>query len=140
MKPTLTLAASLIAWGRVHDWYKSIPLPRRRATWGFIALAVVLLVALLVSLFFLRSDSRGVAASKCYAEGHFDGINVYLETPHTTMQSCASGAKGAGLTNLSSLPNGVTLVCVGTAVNVYMQPDQVATVRGLGINPASICS
>ena len=114
-------------------------LPRQRCTWCIIAAALVLAVATVVSFVVLGHGSK-TTGTKCYATGSFDGLTIYLQSNKTTMQSCASAATGAGLTNLSSLPQGLTEVCANDTVTVFMKPVQAATVRSLGLNPASICS
>ena len=116
-----------------------IPVPCTRKCWLLIGLVLVLLTALVVSVFVVKNNSKSGPVS-CYASGTFDGLTIYLASAKTTMQSCASAAKGSGLTNLSSLPPGVTEVCANTTVTVYMSPVQAATVRDLGLNPATICS
>jgi hypothetical protein len=118
---------------------RSVARAHRRSTWVVIGVAGALLVALILSLI-LVNDHHGPTNTRCYAAGSFDGLNIYLQSNRTTMQSCASAAKGAGLTNLSSLPPGVEEVCANATVTVFMKPVQAATVRDLGLNPASICS
>lgn len=116
-----------------------IPVPCNRKCWLLISLAVALLVALVVSVVIVSNPSKP-GPVHCYASGSFDGLDIYLASNRTTMQSCGSAAKGSGLTNLSSLPTGVTEVCANATVTVYMSPEQAATVRNLGLNPATICS
>ena len=115
------------------------PLPHRRCTWVWIGVTSALLAALILSLVVMKHSEKP-GPVHCYASGTFDGLTIYLASAKTTMQSCGSAAKGSGLTNLSSLPTGVTEVCANATVTVYMSPVQAATVRDLGLNPATICS
>lgn len=117
---------------------KKALMPKRRS-WVLIGITGTLLIALILSLV-LIDNHHGHQGNRCYAMGTFDGLNIYMQTNRVTMQSCASAATGAGLANLSSLPPGVEQVCSNSTVTVFMKPVQVATVRGLGLNPASICS
>lgn len=141
MSPYLKFFWNAVNWmDRTTCKVKSYRFPHQRCTWCFIG-AAVLLAVILVGSFFVWDHGGSARATQCYAQGSFDGVNVYLASPHNTMQSCASAAKGSGLTNLPSLPPGLQLVCEGqSGITVYMQPVQVATVRELGINPAAICS
>ena len=141
MSPYLKFFWNTVNWmDRTTCKVRAFRFPRYRCTWCFLGAAVVL-AALLVGSFFLLNHHSAPTASTCYARGSFDGLDVYLASPHTTMQSCASAAKGSGLTNLSSLPPGLQEVCAGqSGITVYMRPVQIATVRSLGINPAGICS
>jgi hypothetical protein len=116
-----------------------IPVPQTRKCWLLLCLVAALLAAFIVSVVIVVSPGKPTPA-RCYASGAFDGLTIYLASNKTTMQSCSSAAKGSGLTNLSSLPPGVTEVCANATVTVYMKPDQVATVYTLGLNPATICS
>lgn len=128
------------AWklaNRLDQLTRRVYIPKRRCTWCVIGVALAMLAATLASLFLLHHSRP--AGTRCYASGTFDGLNIYLASNKTTMQSCGSAAKGSGLTNLSSLPPGVQQVCANATVTVYMTPVQVRTVRGLGLNPASIC-
>jgi hypothetical protein len=116
-----------------------IPVPHTRKCWLLLGLVAALLAAFIVSLVVWTQQGKP-GAVHCYAAGTFDGLTIYLASNKTTMQSCNSAATGSGLTNLSSLPPGVTEVCTNATVTVYMKPQQVATVRSLGLNPATICS
>ena len=116
-----------------------VPVPHTRKCWLLFGLVATLLCAFVVSVVIVSNPSKP-GPVHCYAAGTFDGLTIYLASNKTTMQSCGSAAKGSGLTNLSSLPTGVTEVCANATVTVYMSPVQAATIRNLGLNPATICS
>lgn len=111
--------------------------PSRRVTVAILA-TIGLLVALVITLVVIHPASSGKRA--CVAEVVSGSVTAYLvsKAAHTAAQ-CASAAVTSGNTNLPSLPTGLTEICATSAVLVYQPPEQVSSLKSLGLNPAEIC-
>jgi hypothetical protein len=125
---------------RLNRLNKKVPLPRQRCTWCFIGIAVALLTTTLLVVLLLHGNSSAGQVF-CYTKVQSNGITAYAKSDTPSNPSvCTRAAVNSGTAKLSSLPPGVTQVCDNGLVTVYMSQDQIAVLRNLGLNPASVCS